>query len=269
MKVIRKFDPWKSELCTCPEKYSFNPYTGCAHQCLYCYATYIPRFYHLREKKNLFRDFERDLKDLPENSLISMSNSSDPYPLVERERKVTRKCLEILRDYDVRLLVVTKSDIVVRDADILSEMRCAVSITITGLDLLEPNAPPTEKRIEAIKNLKDFGIPVILRFDPIVPGLNESRMDIIEKCMPDHVVTSTLKLKPDSLARVSSVLPEIKTIYQRGEKVGRYTYLKREKRYEMLKRVEKYCRDLGISCAFCREGFEFDAKSCDGSHLIK
>lgn len=266
MRVIREFDPWKSELCTCPKKYSFNPYTGCAHRCLYCYATYIPRFYHLREKKNLFRNLERDLKVLPEKALISMSNSSDPYPPVEREREITRNCLKILKDYDVRLLIVTKSDIVVRDVDILSEMRCAVSITITGLDFLEPNAPPTERRVKAMKELKECGIPTILRFDPIIPRLN--RLSIIEDCIPDHVVTSTLKLKPDSLARVSGVVPEIKSIYKHGEKIGGYIYLPKEKRFKMLKRIEEYCKNLGISCAFCREGFEFDADSCDGSHLI-
>ncbi|MFW6185960.1 MAG: radical SAM protein, partial [Halobacteriota archaeon] len=53
--VVRPFDPWRSELCTCPPKYSFNPYTGCAHGCLYCYATYIPHFHNLRMKKDLLK----------------------------------------------------------------------------------------------------------------------------------------------------------------------------------------------------------------------
>ncbi|WP_202318534.1 SPL family radical SAM protein [Archaeoglobus neptunius] len=266
MRVIRPFDPWKSKLCTCPEKYSFNPYTGCAHDCTYCYATYIPNFRHLREKKDLFRNLERDLKTLPPDSLISMSNSSDPYPPVERQREITRKCLSIMREYDVRLLVVTKSDIVVRDLDILSEMRCAVSITITGLDFLEPNAPPTEKRIDALRKVKDAGLPAILRFDPVIPEINENRLDIIDRSNPDHVVTSTLKLKPDSLARVSKILPGLNERYR--ERVGRYYYMKREDRYRIMKRIEEFCLDIGISCAFCREGFEFRAESCDGSHLV-
>lgn len=264
MRVIRKFDPWNSKLCTCPEKYSFNPYTGCAHGCLYCYATYIPNFFKLREKKNLFRNLEKDLRDLPEDALISMSNSSDPYPPVEKDREITRKCLEIMKDYDVRLLVVTKSNIVVRDADLLSEMRCAVSITITGLDSLEPNAPKTEKRITALKAIKDAGIPAILRFDPVIPGINDNKVDIIERTIPDHVVTSTIKLKPDSIARLSKVVPRDVKFERRGS----YRYLPLNIRKRTLEKVKSLCDNLGISWAFCREGLPFQSPSCDGSHLI-
>ena len=144
MRVIKPFDPWKSELCTCPPKYSFNPYTGCAHQCVYCYATYIPRFFKLRLKKNLYKNLERDLKEIPEDSLISMSNSSDPYPPSEKELGITRRCIQIMKEYDVRLMIVTKSDIFVRDIDLLSEMNSVVCVTITGCDAAEPFAPKTE-----------------------------------------------------------------------------------------------------------------------------
>ncbi|MEM2694070.1 MAG: radical SAM protein, partial [Archaeoglobaceae archaeon] len=61
MRVLKPFDPWNSRLCSCGEKLSFNPYTGCAHCCDYCYATYIPRFWEVREKKNLLRNLEKDL----------------------------------------------------------------------------------------------------------------------------------------------------------------------------------------------------------------
>ncbi len=267
MRVIRPFDPWKSDLCTCPVKYSFNPYTGCSHHCLYCYATYIPRFFSLREKKNLFRNLEKDLRELSENALISMSNSSDPYPPVEKEREITRTCLKIMKDYDVRVLVVTKSDIVVRDLDLLSEMPSAVSVTITGLDELELNAPTTEDRIRAIREIKDWGIPAILRFDPVAPGLNDDRLDIIDKSMPDHVVTSTLKLRPDSMKRLRRIYPDLVRLYR--EKTGGYYYLSKDMRRNILKKVAEHCKQLGISCAFCREGFKFHAESCDGSHLIK
>ncbi len=272
MRYIRPFDPWKSKLCTCSEKYSFNPYTGCAHGCLYCYATYIPRFFQVRTKRNVIRELEKDLKELPSNALISMSNSSDPYPPIERDLEITRKCLQIIKEYDFPLLIVTKSDIVVRDLDIISEMRCAVSITITGCDELEPNAPSTEKRIEAFRKVVDAGVPAVLRFDPIVPGLNEDKLWIIEKCNPDHVVASTLKLKPDSFARISKRFPnlakKLSEIYSRGERIGGYRYLPKTMRLKLLSRVANFCDELGISWAFCREGLQFKAPSCDGSHLI-
>ena len=278
MYYIKSFDPWKSKLCTCPPKYSFNPYTGCAHNCIYCYATYIPRFHQLRLKKDLFRKLEKDLAKLPSDALISMSNSSDPYPPAEISFEITRRCLEIMRDYDIRLLIVTKSDIVARDIDLLSEMRCAVSITVTCLSdslasKIEPNAPKPMSRIEALRELKDAGIPVILRLDPIIPFLTENEaLKVLDTCdFVDHVVTSTLKLRRDILARFKNVFPELAGMYRLiyTEKVGRsYYYMPRELRLKFLKPIVERCEEYGISYAFCREGFKFKAESCDGSHLI-
>ncbi|MFO7968214.1 MAG: radical SAM protein [Archaeoglobaceae archaeon] len=275
--VVRPFDPWRSTLCTCPTKYSFNPYTGCAHGCLYCYATYIPHFHRLRLKKNLMKHLERDLRKLPENQLISMSNSSDPYPPLERERMVTRGCLELMRERDVRLLIVTKSDIAARDIDLLSRMRCAVSITITSTSKnpLEPYAPSPEERMTALRELHHAGIPTILRLDPIFPFLSENdALEVVEQCdFVDHVVTSTLKLRGDSFKKIVSAYPQLERSYRelyfkKGEKIHNSWYLPVEVRENMLGRVKDKCRELGVSCAFCREGLEFNAGSCDGSHLI-
>ena len=271
---VKPFDPWKSKLCTCPEKYSFNPYTGCSHNCLYCYATYIPNFAKLRLKRDLFRKLERDLEKLPKNALISMSNSSDPYPPIEKKLGITRKCLEIMRNYDVRLLIVTKGDTVVRDVDVFPE-RTAVSVTVTSLKtakLIEPKAPKPEKRIEALKTLKDCGISVILRLDPIIPFLTEDEaLKVLEMCdFVDHIVTSTLKLRRDILARFSKVFPELARIYKcvYTEKHGSYLYMPKDMRIQILKPIVERCEEIGLSYAFCREGLEFKAESCDGSHLL-
>ncbi len=276
--VVRLFDPWKSELCTCPPKYSFNPYTGCAHGCLYCYATYIPNFHQLRLKKDLLKRLDRDLQKLRmEKPLISMSNSSDPYPPAEKEHKVTRGCLKLMREYDVKLLVVTKSDIVARDIDLLSDMNCAVSITVTSTSKnpLEPNAPPPEERMAALKKLHERGIPAILRLDPIFPLITENEaLEVLEQCdFVDHVVTSTLKLRGDSFKKVVSAYPQLEGRYRdlyfkKGEKMQNSWYLPAGIREGMLKKVADKCGELGISCAYCREGFGFNAGSCDGSHLI-
>jgi DNA repair photolyase len=278
-ELVKPFDPWKSELCTCGKKFSFNPYTGCVHGCLYCYATYIPNFSQLRMKKRLLLRLEKDLRKLPSKALISMSNSSDPYPPVEHKHRITRECLSVMGKYDVKLLVVTKSDMVARDADLLSKMKSAVSITITTLSkkaaALEPGAPIPQRRIEALKELKDAGIPVILRVDPILPFLTEAdALRVVEACsFVEHVVTSTLKLRRDSFMKITAAFPELKEKYRRlyfekGEKIKNSWYLPAEIRREMLERIKEKCREMGISCAFCREGFGFRSESCDGSHLI-
>lgn len=273
MRVLKPFDPWKSPLCTCGYKLSFNPYTGCAHRCDYCYATYIPRFWELREKKDLLRNLKKDLEELEGNEVISMSNSSDPYPPVEKEREITRECLKLFREFGVKLLIVTKSDLVLRDLDLLSEMDVVVSMTVTGCDQLEKFAPPTEKRIVAFKKVAE-SLPAVLRFDPVIPFLNETRLDLIETCEPEHVVTSSLKLRRDSFRRIANSFPWLaeklyRLYFKEGEKIGSYWYLKKDLRLKMLKKVEEYCNSIGISCAFCREGLEFKAKSCDGKHLLK
>ena len=97
MYYIKEFDPWSSSLCTCPSKYSLNPYTGCNHSCIYCYITsYIPNAFHVRIKKDLLKKLNKDIKNIDKNRIISLSNSSDPYPTVEKELMVTRKILGIL-----------------------------------------------------------------------------------------------------------------------------------------------------------------------------
>ncbi|MDI9610065.1 MAG: radical SAM protein [Archaeoglobales archaeon] len=272
MRVLKPFDPWKSELCTCGYKLSFNPYTGCAHCCDYCYATYIPKFWEVREKKDLFRKLERDLDELEGDEVISMSNSSDPYPPIEKEKEITRKCLKLFKEYGAKVLVITKSDLVLRDLDLLSEINAVVSMSITGCDSLEKFAPSTDKRIIAFRKISEV-LPVVLRFDPIVPFLNENKLKLIEVCQPSHVVTSTLKLRRDSFNRIAKTLPWLaerlrRLYFKEGEKFGGYWYMRKDLRLGILRKVEEFCESLGITCGFCRESFEFKAKSCDGKHLL-
>ncbi len=271
--LITPFDPWKSKLCTCPKKYSFSPYTGCSHACIYCYiSSYIPNAFKARLKKDLFRRLKKELHKV--DTYISMSNSSDPYTPEEKKLKATRKCLRIIREHDVPLLVITKSDMVARDIDLLSDMRASVSITITTLSskkaaIMEPHAPPPMKRIEALKKLSKDGIRCSVRLDPIIPGFNDEEIEkIVEKVAPhvEHIVSSTIKPRYDSMRRLEGIMDMGSYKWQR---IGNAFYLPKEQRFELLHRVEEACKRYGLSFATCREGYKFKAKSCDGSHLIK
>lgn len=262
-------------MCTCPRKYSFNPYTGCSHACVYCYiSSYIPDPFHARLKKDLFRRVKREIKKIDKNIYISMSNSSDPYTPEERELQATRKCLKIFRDNDIKLLVITKSDMVKRDVDILSEMHASVSITLTSLNdekiaLLERKAPPPSRRLEAIEEIHRNGIPCSIRIDPIIPGVNEDEIeDIVDEVSRycSHVVTSTVKPRRNSIKKLISVVPDLKKF--RWEKIGNSFYLPKEIRFSLIEKVERRAYRNGLSFATCREGYPFKAKSCDGSHLI-
>jgi len=282
MPYIQPFDPWKSSLCTCPPKYSLNPYTGCGHRCLYCYATsFIKNFYRPRPKKDFLKIVERELKKLPENSLISLSNSSDPYQPLESTYKYTRKFLELLAEKNYRILIITKSDLILRDLDLLKNLRCAVSITITSKTLtskLEPGAPSYKKRINAIKSLYKSNIPVSVRLDPVIPGLNEKEiLEILDEVAPfvKHITASTYKAKPDSLKRLTDAFPEKRVFWEElylkgGKKLGNAIYLKDKIRYELINPLYKKAKEYGISFATCREALkEFEnPRKCDGSFLI-
>ena len=286
MDVIREFDPWKDPLCTCPAKYGFSPYTGCQHGCIYCFASsYIPDFYTCRPKENLLARVERDISKIDKRRAISMSNSSDPYPPMEAELMLTRECLELFARKNCKLLVITKSDLVMRDADLLSRMRAAVSVTITTLnkelsEKLEPGAPNPERRLIAIRKLTESGVPVSLRLDPIIPFLNEDEIDPIVKaaasCGVKQVTSSTFKPRPDGWRRMQMVFPEQATkmaplYFEQGKKHHNSWYLPKGLRLELMKRVREACDREGLSFASCREGLRelTTAKTCDGSHLTE
>jgi len=185
-----------------------------------------------------------------------------------------------MKAHDVKLMVVTKSDIVCRDIDILLDMRAAVSITLTSLNdrltsIIEPGAPSPERRFNALKTLHDDGVPVVLRLDPVIPFKTEHEiLEILQKCsFVDHVVSSTLKLRYDSLKRMIEKFPELsiyKELYLKlGERIHNSFYLPMVIRIRILDKVKDFCENHGISYGFCREGISFKGKSCDGTHLLK
>ncbi|MEM4530739.1 MAG: radical SAM protein [Thermofilaceae archaeon] len=287
MSYLKPFDPWRAtSLCTCPFKYTVNPYTGCAHGCLYCYASsYIRRFFEPRPKADFIKVVARDLRRVPAGSLINISSSSDPYGPLEAEYGYTRRLLELIAgDYVVE--IVTKSDLVVRDADLLARGPSVVSITITTLDRalaarLEPHAPSPDRRLRAIEELSKRGIPVVVRLDPLLPGLNdhpEAIREVLEAAAAagaQHVVSSTYKAKPDSLRRLSEafpdMIPRLRGMYvEGGERIHGYMYAPESYRYRLMKTVREVAHKFGLTFAPCREGFRdlIDRDvSCDGTHL--
>ncbi|MBC7080894.1 MAG: radical SAM protein [Thermoplasmatales archaeon] len=270
--VINLFDPWKSKLCTCPKKYSFNPYTGCSHACIYCYiSSYIKNPFKARVKKNVLRNLAKEVEKV--DTYISMANSGDAYTPEEEKIGITRKCLEIFKEKNIPVLIITKSDIVKRDIDILREMKASVSITITTLSIekarkVEPNAPLPERRIKAIETLAEEGILCSVRIDPILPGFNDDEIEeIVESISPfvKHVVASTLKPRRDSFERLKGIIEIEKYSWRR---VGNSFYLPEKIRYFYLEKVEEACRRNNLSFGACREGYKFYGKTCDGGHLI-
>ena len=178
---------------------SINPYRGCEHGCIYCYAR--PTHCYLGHsagldfetilyaKANAAEALERELSRpgyVPKT--IALGAVTDPYQPIEREQKITRAVLEVLERTAHPVGIVTKSAGVLRDLDILSRMAkdrlVKVAISVTTLDRalarsMEPRAATPPRRLEAIRRLSEAGVPVTAMVAPIVPGLNDSEIEAI------------------------------------------------------------------------------------------
>ena len=178
---------------------SLNPYRGCEHGCVYCYAR--PTHEYLGFSAGL--DFETRIlvkEDAPEllrrelasrrwkPEVVGLCGVTDPYQPVERRLRLTRRCLRVFADFRNPLQLVTKNGLVTRDVDILAELAehnaVAVNVSVTTLDarlqrLLEPRASPPQKRLEAIETLAQVGIPVGVLVAPVIPGLTEHEIPAI------------------------------------------------------------------------------------------
>jgi DNA repair photolyase len=280
--LISSFDPWRSSLCTCPAKLTFNPYTGCDHQCIYCYASsYIQSFKECRPKKDEIAILKREAIKL-KGETVSLANSSDPYPRIEATEGLTRRCLEILVESNCKIQIITKSNIVTRDDDLLGKVPATVALTITTDDdcvakTLEPLAPSSSQRLRAAQDLTKAGIPVSVRIDPIIPFVNDHPQKLIAELSSigiKHVTCSTYKAKADNWMRLSQALPKVaeqlKPLYfQLGERIGGSTLLPKEFRFKLLKDIHDLVKLNGMKFGVCREGLaQLNTASCDGSWLM-
>ena len=189
---------------------SLNPYRGCEHGCIYCYA----RPFHEYLGFSAGLDFESKImvkEDAPEllrqelwspkwqPQVIFMSGVTDCYQPIERKLKLTRRCLEVLAEFRNPVFIVTKNRLVTRDIDVLSELArhhaAGVFLSITTLDtelrkVMEPRTSPPAARLAAIRELAAAGIPVGVNVAPIIPGLTDHEMPAILKAAAEAGATS-------------------------------------------------------------------------------
>ncbi len=163
-------------------KYTINQYVGCGHRCVYCYARYMSRWKEYGHW-GTWIEVKTNAPELAKQRVkgeVSMSSVSDPYQPVEKEIMLTRKILENMNK-DTKLSVLTKSDLVLRDIDILKKFKnVSVGLTVNCFPekvrkILEPHAPSNERRIEALKKLNKEGIKTFCFISPVIPELTEAR----------------------------------------------------------------------------------------------
>jgi DNA repair photolyase len=175
--------------------YCFDPYNNCEFNCLYCH-TASQKFEGRRDfsvpvyaKTNAPQVLARELSMFKRKGIVRLSLSTDPYQPAEKKYRITRQILELLNEKGWPFAIGTKSDLVLRDIDLLEEAAkkswCCVAVTITTLNenlakTLEPNAPSPQRRLEVIKTLSDRGITVGLWIIPLIPYVTDSEENMSE-----------------------------------------------------------------------------------------
>ncbi len=182
-----------------------NLYRGCTHGCIYCDSR--SHCYHMDHafedievKENALELLENALKRKRKKCMIATGSMSDPYMPLERDLQYTRKALSLIAQYGHGFTVITKSDLILRDLDLIQHIndrgKCVVQMTLTTYDdtlcrILEPNVATTKERFAVLKILRDMGIPTVVWLCPILPFINDTRENItqlLELCIEAKVI---------------------------------------------------------------------------------
>lgn len=181
-----------------------NVYRGCVHGCVYCDTrSNCYGFTHALEdvevKQNAVELLDNTLKHKKQSCMIGTGSMADPYQPCENELLITRKCLEVILKRGFGATMITKSDLVLRDLDLLKEInhrsKCVVQITLTCTDdvlskKIEPNVCTTNERIKVLEILKQNNIPAVVWLSPILPFITDTKeniKNILEACVSTNV----------------------------------------------------------------------------------
>jgi len=208
--------------------YAVNPYVGCEHGCVYCYAVFMKRFTGHREEWGQFVDVRVNAPQVLARQLrrarpgsVTLGTVTDAYQPLERQYELTRSCLQALQPYDdFPTTVLTKSALVLRDVDVLRQMpEVEVAFTITTCDervreRLEPRASPIQERLEALSRLHEAGIRTWVFFGPALPVLSDSIAEVdrlfavCARAGVARILVDSINLTGASWKRLSLILQE-------------------------------------------------------------
>ena len=238
--------------------YTLNPYLGCLHGCIYCYAI---NFTSDREaslnwgevvvvRKNLTEKLRHEAQNM-KKGVVGLSTITDPYQPVEAKYKLSRESLEILLSNGFRVSIQTKSPLVLRDQDILVKYRSKVDVgfTITTMDrdtarITEPYTPSPQARARAVETLSGKGIETWIFLGPIIPGINDSREQI------DAVIgvagRTGSRVIYDTFARYSGAIALMRRTIGEEKTSGILAGLTGNWKQKTLNYIDERCREEGI-----------------------
>lgn len=239
--------------------YALNPYRGCAHACVYCYA---PAVIHwdkgkwgdlVEAKINLPRILSKELR-VKKKGVVGLGTVTDPYQPAEKKYEITRRCLELLLMHDFPVCIQTKSSLVLRDIDLLKEFKnVEVGITLTALDdamreKIEPGATSVSERLRTLTELRENGIKTWVFLGPVMPHITEvdALVDAIADVKPEYVLVDRLRLKEGMWERVREFIegwkPELICEYEKIFQESEEYFGK------VFEKVKSSCEKNGLKC---------------------
>lgn len=254
-----------------PYSWDLNIYRGCEHGCKYCFAIYSHDYLEdgnyfgtVYYKKNILEALEKELSSPKwKREVVNIGGITDSYQPIERELKIMPEILKLMIKYKTPIIISTKSDLILRDIELIKELSSMVTVniafTITALDervrtFLEPNASPSKNRFLALKKLKEQTNAVLgVHLMPIVPYLTDNRYNLEQiyklasKASADYVLPGTLYLRGKTKNYFMNAIEtfhieryeKIKELYKKGSatkeyKMGLYQYIHElEKKYNV------------------------------------
>lgn len=208
------------------DDYSFNCYTGCVHGCAYCYARFMQRFHPHDEPWGQFVDVKvnavevlaRQVRRWQPGSVFTCS-ACDGWQPVERRYELMRRCCRILLDAGFHLNILTKSDLVLRDLDILAGRSVRLGVTLTTTDeadagLWEPTASSVAARLQILRRAKDAGLRTSVMFGPLLPGVSDTP-DALRRLFAAVAAADVDRIWTDTLNPRPRVWPSVKALLSR------------------------------------------------------
>jgi DNA repair photolyase len=245
-------------------EYAINPYIGCTHGCVYCYARFMTRWYHQGEEWGSFVDVKKNAVECLRKEIsiktpgtILLSSVTDPYQPAERATEITRNILKVLSDEIFPVNILTKSSLVNRDIDVISDMfEVEVGFTITSFDdkvrrVFEPNASPVEERIQALGSFSQIGISTYAFLGPLLPYLSDEKLELLLNSLADkvnRVIVDRLNIKAGNWSKIKRTLtdnyPDLLPRFKRASSENSEYY--DELRYSVGKMLDKRAIEADI-----------------------
>lgn len=189
-------------------KYSLNPYGGCTHGCVYCYA---PEVLHaewntwrvVKVKANVARRLSKEIPGL--YGVIGLGTVTDPYQDPERRFELTRSCLEVLRgNRELSVSILTKSNLILRDTELIGSLKHNIGISVSTIEdrmskRIEPGVPLPERRLAAVNGLKEAGLNAYVFVAPVTSVLDGKERELADRILQteaDYVLIDTLNPRP-------------------------------------------------------------------------